>query len=258
MSSPMTTAAALRTRTTLEGVGSQQPKVDRAEDRFVTRAPGRVTRHSFSFGQHYDPANVGFGALVCLNDDLVEGGHGYAEHPHAGLEIVTWVLAGALRHADSTGHSGEVRPGQVQLLSAASGVRHAEVNASPREPVRFVQMWLRPDRPGGAPAYAQRQMGDELASGGWVTLASGLPRDRDRAAVALGRRGAALHACRPTATGITLPDAPATFVFVARGGVEVEGLGRLSTGDSVRLTDDGGRRLLRRGGDAEVLVWELW
>ncbi len=235
--------------------------MDRAEGRFVTRAPGRVTRHSFSFGEHYDPADVGFGALVCLNDDRVEGGQGYPDHAHAELEIVTWVLDGALRHVDSSGTSATLVPGQVQRLSAGAGVRHSEVNASADEPVHFVQMWLRPDRPGGAPSYSRRDVTAELRSSGWVTLASGLPRDRDVAAVALGRRGAALHAARPLHGGLTVPDAPANFVFVARGAVEVEGLGRLRAGDSVRLVGDGGRRVLvapDAPADGEVLVWELW
>src|SRR3954447_555726 len=125
-------------------------EVRRSGDRFVTVAAGRTTRHSFSFDRHYDPANVELGFLVCHNDDLVAPGHGYPTHPHRDLEIVTWVLAGGLRHEDSTGEGGVVRPGLVQRLSAGRGVLHAEVTDGP-EPVRFVQMWVRPDEPGLVP-----------------------------------------------------------------------------------------------------------
>jgi redox-sensitive bicupin YhaK (pirin superfamily) len=228
--------------------------VRRADERFTTQVPGRTTRHLFSFGGHYDPANVGFGALVCLNDDLVASGHGYAEHPHRDLEIVTWVLDGALRHEDTSGTSGEVRPGQVQRLSAGSGVRHSEWNADPARPVRFLQMWVVPDRPGLPPSYAQCDVGADLASAGWVTLASG---DRHDTAVPLGRAGVALDVARlPCGRATAVPGAPASLLYVARGEVDLEGPGPLRTGDCVRLTDDGGRRLLARG-DAEVLVWRL-
>jgi redox-sensitive bicupin YhaK (pirin superfamily) len=217
--------------------------------------PGRTTRHLFSFGSHYDPGNVGFGALVCLNDDLVEAGHGYGEHRHRDLEIVTWVLAGALRHEDTQGTRGEVRPGQVQRLSAGSGVRHSERNADPVRPVRFLQMWVVPDRPGLPPSYAQCDVGPDLDAGGWVSLAAG-GRGHD-AAVTLNRPGVTLQVARLQAgRTATVSDAPAALLYVARGEVDLEGLGRLGTGDAGRLLDDGGRRL-RALGDAEVLVWRM-
>src|SRR5687767_9863095 len=98
-----------------------QVEVHRAADRFVTTYGGVVSRHSFSFGRHYDPLNVGFGTLVCHNDDELQPRRGYDEHPHRDLEIVTWVLQGELRHRDSAGNSGVIVPGLVQVLSAGSG-----------------------------------------------------------------------------------------------------------------------------------------
>lgn len=227
----------------------------RATARATTEAAGRRTHHAFSFGSHYDPANVSFGPLQVLNDDTVAPGHGYPEHPHVGTEIVTWVLDGGLRHADTTGHGGLVVPGEVQRLSSGTGIRHTETcDAGAARSVRFVQMWLRPDDPDLPPSYATREVSDDLATGDLApVLGAG-------AAVGLGTAGAALHVARPgTARTVTLPDAPATQVFLARGDADLEGVGALGTGDEVRLTDAagaGGRRLSLSAG-AEVLVWSF-
>ena len=131
--------------------------VRRGGERFETTTDWLTSRHSFSFGQHYDPGNVGHAVLVAHNEDVVAPGHGYDLHPHADLEIVTWVLAGSLVHEDSHGHSGVLAPGVVQRLSAGSGVQHSERNDAPgaTEPTRFVQMWLRPDEPGLTPSFAR-------------------------------------------------------------------------------------------------------
>ena len=229
--------------------------VRRAADRFTT-TDGRVTsRHSFSFGRHYDPANVGLAVLVAHNDDVVAPGHGYDMHPHTDLEIVTWVLEGSLVHQDSHGNRGVLRPGVVQRLSAGSGVLHSERNDESGVRTRFVQMWLRPDEPGLTPSYAQAEIGGDA---GLVPLVSGV-RDLD-AAVSLHTTGAALHVARPApGEPLNLPAAPHLHVFVARGAVVLEGAGRLGEGDAARLTDAGGPTLTAAadGGLAEVLVWQL-
>ena len=123
-------------------------EVRRGTVRFLTRESGRSTRHSFSFGSHYDPENVAFGPMVCHDDHLLRPGAGFPDHPHRELEIVTWVLSGALVHADDHGHQGAVVPGTVQVLSAGSGVVHAEVAHESSGPTRFVQVWLTPDATG--------------------------------------------------------------------------------------------------------------
>ena len=141
-----------------------------AAGRAVTRAEGRTTWHSFSFGAHYDPQNTGFEALVAHNDEQLPPGTGYPDHPHADLEIVTWVLTGALRHTSTTG-SGVLGPGQVQRLRAGSGVVHAEV-ADGAEPTRFLQAWIRPDEPGLRPDYRRADVPvGQVGSGGpwWPT-----------------------------------------------------------------------------------------
>ena len=228
-------------------------EVRRAADRFVTETDGIVSRHSFSFGAHYDPADVGHALLVAHNDDVVAPGAGYDTHPHRDLEIVTWVLDGGLRHEDSHGAGGLVVPGLVQRLSAGSGVLHSERNdAATGASVRFVQMWLRPDEPGGDPSYAQHDAGTDLASGELVTLAGhGTP-------VSLRARGAVLHAARPRPGGtVELPDAPAVHLFVARGSAEVEGAGLVGEGDAVRLEHAGPRRVVAGTRGCELLAWAM-
>jgi quercetin 2,3-dioxygenase len=229
-------------------------EVRRAAGRFVTEAEGRTTRHSFSFEQHYDPANVGFGFLLCHNDDRLAPGGGYPPHPHRDVEILTWVVEGALRHEDSLGHGGLVAPGRLQHTSAGAGIVHSEVNDASGEPLRFVQVWLRPDEPGGPPAYALRDVPD---ADGWVTLASGLRRYAWSAATRLRNRDSALHVARIGDGGsVVLPDARWLHLFVVTGEVDLEGPGTLAAGDAVRLTDSGGQALTAPS-DAEVLLWEM-
>jgi redox-sensitive bicupin YhaK (pirin superfamily) len=223
-------------------------EVRRSADRFVTEAEGRVTRHSFSFDRHYDPDNVGLGFLVCHNEDLVLPGHGYPDHPHRDLEIVTWVLNGALRHSDPSGSTSLVTPGTVQRLSAGSGVVHAEVNDGD-EPVHFVQMWVRPSESGLVPSYVHSpaEVGD-----GWTTLAGS-----GDAVVPIANPDASLHVVRlGTGDSALLPDSPLLHLFVARGGVELEDAGVLGTGDALRATDDGGRRVTAND-ETELLLWAM-
>jgi redox-sensitive bicupin YhaK (pirin superfamily) len=252
---------------TRDGAPRTDPRVEvrRAADRFVTVEPGRTTRHSFSFGSHYDPGNVGVADLVAHNEDLVGPRAGYPEHPHRDLEIVTWVLSGTLRHEDSTGHAGEIRAGTVQRLSAGSGIRHTEVNPDREAPVHFVQMWVLPDEPGLEPSYEQRDVDADLGRGGWVSLASGSQAYADDPAVRLCNSRAVLHAARlrrgeslrlPDPHGARPGETSVLHLFVARGGVEMEVLGELDTGDAARLFGAGGQ-LLTAPNEAEVLLWEM-
>ena len=236
-------------------------EVRRAGSRFRTVTEGTDTRHSFSFGVHYDPGNVGFGPLLVHNDDRVRSGAGYPDHPHADAEILTWVLDGSLVHEDSTGHRGLVTPGLAQRLSAGAGVVHAERNdafrrdpAAPVVPVRFVQMWLRPDAPGTPPAYAAGAVDPADLASGWRPVASG---DHPDAAVGLATRGATLRVTRlPPGAVRPLPAGAQTHVFIATGAVEVEAAGPLAEGDALRLSGDTQLRLTGIRA-AEVLVWTM-
>ena len=162
-------------------------EVRRSADRFLTVGDGTVTRHSFSYGAHYDPANVRFGPLVAINVEHLAPGSGYPAHRHSDVEIITWVLEGVLRHEDSTGIAGDVGPGVLQRLSAGPGVQHTEVNASATDPLVFVQMMLASDHDGD-PEIEQRAVEPSPdASSSWIC---GIP---DVAITA--RRGGVWRAC---------------------------------------------------------------
>lgn len=147
-------------------------EVRRADERGQTELGWLHSRHSFSFGRYYDPANMAYRRLRVLNDDVVEPGGGFGEHPHDNMEIITWVLDGSLRHADSTGGGGVIGPGDVQVMTAGRGIRHSEFNASGTERVHLLQVWIEPDTRDLPPAYAQRNLPRAGRQGRWQTLAS--------------------------------------------------------------------------------------
>ncbi|GGW75253.1 pirin family protein [Streptomyces griseoloalbus] len=214
--------------------------VRRAHQRYRGGDPatGIDTWHAFSFGPHYDPDNLRFGAVIACNEERLAPGAGFDEHPHSHTEIVTWVVEGELTHRDSTGRETVVRPGDVQRLSAASGVRHVERNAGP-EPLTFLQMWLAPLEPGGEPSY-------EVVRG----IADSTP-------YALPEAGAMLHVRRLGAGERTaVPDGAYIFVHVVRGEVTLDGE-TLAPGDAARLTDAKDVEAVAVSPTAELLLWEM-
>ncbi|WP_031069980.1 pirin family protein [Streptomyces sp. NRRL S-118] len=214
--------------------------VRRAGDRYRGGDPdaGIETLHAFSFGRFYDPDNLRFGALLACNEERLAPGAGFAEHPHSHTEIVTWVVEGELTHRDSAGHATVVRPGDVQHLSAAGGVRHEERNDGDA-PLVFVQMWLAPLEPGGEPSYA---------------TVSGID---DSTPYPVPAAGATLHVRRLAAAGerAAVPDAPFAHVHVVRGRVRLDGA-ELGPGDAARITGAEGLELTAVA-PCEVLVWEM-
>ena len=235
------------------------------DGRFATRLSWLDSKHSFSFGRHYDARNTHFGLLLVNNDDIVHPGTGFETHPHEDMEIVTWVLRGALVHQDSEGHSGVIYPGLAQRMSAGRGILHSEKNDSWRltgdephtEPVHFVQMWVVPDEARIEPGYEQLEIGDELLRGGLVPVASGMPKHDGAAAIRIKQKDAALHAARLEAgQSVTLPAAPYVHLFVARGVVELEGAGTLGAGVAIRITAGDGQRVTAIE-PSEILVWEM-
>jgi quercetin 2,3-dioxygenase len=230
-------------------------EIRRAADRALTTTSWLKSRHSFSFGDHYDPANTHHGLLLVNNDDIVEPGTGFDTHPHRDMEIVTWVLQGELTHQDSTGNRGVIYPGLAQRMSAGSGILHSEKNDSSTEPVHFVQMWVVPDETGISPSYQQHEIDEEMLSSDLVTIASGMPTHD--AVISLHNRNAALHGARlgPGDT-VELPPAPYLHLFLPRGGATVEGVGELEQGDAVRFTDADGQRLTASE-PTELLIWEM-
>ncbi len=216
-------------------------------ERSSTSAPGRLTHHSFSFGEHYDPANLGFGPLVCHNDDGLAPGAGYPEHPHSELEIVTWVLEGTLVHTDSTGVRHELEAGRAQVLSAGSGIRHSELADAAAGRCRFVQAWLTPSTSGATPSYVVGE--GPPPSGELVEVAGG-------GGLPIGTAGARLLVARLAAgQAVDLPDDPRQHVFAATGSVTLDG-DPLRAADAVRITGGGGRTV-RASSPSELLVWSF-
>ncbi|MFL6027218.1 MAG: pirin family protein [Friedmanniella sp.] len=236
-------------------------RLRRAQQRFRTAGEGTETRHVFSFGPHYDPERVGHGPLMVVNEESLLTGRGFDDHPHADAEIITWMLSGSLVHSDSRGHSGIIVPGLAQRMSAGSGIVHAERNDAfrtdprrPAGPARFVQMWLRPDVPGVRPSYAQRELDLAELAHGWRPVASGREPD---AAVSLGSAGSTLWVTvLPAGVRRELPTAPLAHLYLARGEVDVEAVGRLAAGDSLELTGEAALGVTGRT-EAEVLLWTM-
>lgn len=219
-------------------------RIQRSSERFVTHAEGRTTWHSFSFGAHYDPDRLGFGAMVAHNDETLPPGTGYAAHPHRDTEIVTWVLEGALHHTDDTGTTGILLPGDVQRVSAGSGIVHSETG-EPGVTTRFLQTWLRPDVPSGAPSYAVAR--------GWAE--AGLTEVVGAGGLTIGTSGARLYLTRAAEGALVLPDAPRLHVFLVGGRASL-GDREIATSDSASLSGQGGRSLVAQE-PVTAAVWAL-
>ncbi len=152
-------------------------EIQRAEERGRTEWGWLDSRHTFAFGEYHDPGRMGFRALRVLNDDRVQPGQGFGTHGHRDMEILSYVLEGALEHKDNAGGGGVIRPGEIQFMRAGTGVMHSEFNHSATEPVHFLQIWIIPDTRGLAPAYGQQAFDREKASRSFVLLASRDGRD---------------------------------------------------------------------------------
>ncbi|MBB6628052.1 pirin family protein [Nocardioides sp. KIGAM211] len=234
-------------------------EIRRASPSFVTRERGRSTRHSFSFGDHYDPDNLRFGPIVCHDDHLLGSDQGFEDHPHSDLEIVTWVLTGALLHTHTDPasggevHEGRVGRGEVQVLGTGSGVVHAERADPSAGPVRFVQVWLAGAEPAAVPSYDVAPV--TLPDGELVPVAS----SREGAgAVRLATPGATFSVARlPAGATLLLPEQGLVHVYVARGALQRSSLAEpLHEGDGYRITDRPGL-VVTAAVPTELLVWEL-
>jgi len=212
------------------------------------------SRHSFSFADYHDPEHVHFGPLRVINEDRVAPGAGFGTHGHRDMEIVSYVLEGALAHQDSTGSSSVIRPGDVQRMSAGSGVRHSEFNASKTEPVHFLQIWIIPDQTALAPSYEEKHFSAQDRRGRLCLIGSpdqgdGSVRLHQDARLYAGTFDSAEHA------HFNLRDGRLCYVHVARGALHVAGL-HLEAGDGLKITDPGEIEL-REGKASEVLVFDL-
>jgi redox-sensitive bicupin YhaK (pirin superfamily) len=229
-------------------------QVRSAESRGRTDWGWLDSRHSFSFGEYYDPNHMGFSSLRVINDDRVRPGAGFGTHGHRDMEILSYVLEGALEHKDSSGGGGVIRPGEIQFMRAGTGVTHSEYNASKTEPVHFLQVWIVPDTRGLAPAYGQLAFDREAASNGLVLLAS-----RD------GREGS-IHVHQDVDLWVTrlgagerrelgLRPGRQAWVHVARGSGSLNGAA-LGEGDGAAVRAEQTLALVGDD-DAEVLIFDL-
>ena len=226
-----------------------------AADRGRTEWGWLDSRHTFSFGEYHDPAHMGFRALRVINDDRVKPGAGFGTHGHRDMEILSYVLEGALAHKDSSGGGGVIRPGEIQFMRAGTGVTHSEYNDSKTEPVHFLQIWIVPDTRGLKPAYGQRAFDRDAARRGLVLLAS-----HD------GREGS-LQVQQDVDLWVTLLEAgdrrtlalrPGrhAWVHVARGSASVDGTA-LGEGDGAAVSGEAASDARRPRAPAEVLVFDL-
>lgn len=230
-------------------------KIRRADERGRTDFGWLDSRHSFSFGHYYDPAHMGFGPLRVINDDRVTPGAGFPTHPHGNMEIVSYVLDGALAHKDSLGTGSVIRPGDVQRMSAGSGIRHSEFNASASEPVHFLQIWIVPEAEGLAPSYEQRRFPEEEKRGKLRLVASRdgrdgsvtIHRDVDLYATLLGDGESTRHTFRPGRAG---------WLQVARGTARVNDV-QLYPGDGVAIEATNDVAITGTSADAEVLLFDI-
>jgi redox-sensitive bicupin YhaK (pirin superfamily) len=226
-----------------------------ARDRGAANFGWLDSRHSFSFGNYYDPQHMGFGPLRVINEDKVIPSKGFGTHGHQDMEIISYVLSGTLVHQDSIGNGSEIRPGDVQRMSAGTGIRHSEFNGSDRDPVHFLQIWIVPDKKGIAPSYEQtyfapetkrnqlRLMGSPTGRDGSVTIHQNV----DLYATQLSPDAAVTH---------TLPGDRLAWVQVAQGSITLNGE-PLSAGDGVALAQISTLTLVGTSDDSEVLLFDM-
>jgi len=230
-------------------------RIRRAEERGRTDFGWLDSRHSFSFGHYYDPDHLGFGPLRVINDDRVTPGAGFPTHPHGDMEIISYVLDGALAHKDSLGTGSVIRPGDVQRMSAGTGIKHSEFNASKTEPVHFLQIWIIPEAEGLAPSYEQKSYPAEDKRGTLRLVASRdgregsvtVHRDVDLYATLLGEGKRTRHMFRPGRAG---------WLQVARGTATVNDV-QLNPGDGVAIEAIDDVAIIGTSADTEVLLFDM-
>jgi redox-sensitive bicupin YhaK (pirin superfamily) len=225
-----------------------------SSERFHTDAGWLDSRHTFSFADHYDPERLGFRALRVINDDRVEPARGFGSHSHRDMEIISYVLSGELGHRDSMGNASVIRPGDVQRMTAGTGVVHSEMNPSRTEPVHLLQIWIIPDRAGHQPGYEQKAFSENERRGKLRLVAS---RDGRDGSVTIHQDASLYTTLLEPGERVSHDLRPGrhSWVQVARGSVDLNGQ-TLSEGDGAAISDE--RRLELTGEDSsEVLLFDL-
>lgn len=212
------------------------------------------TRYSFSFADYYDPVHMGYSSLRVINEDRIAPGGGFPTHGHRDMEIITYVLEGALEHRDSLGNGSVIRPGDIQRMSAGRGIRHSEYNPSENEPTHLLQIWLLPEENGIEPGYEQIRLEEGVPAGRLRLVAcrasgEGVVKIHQDAALYVGRLAPGQSVTQPLAPGRS------AWVQVARGRLDLNGT-PLAGGDGAAVADEGALRFIGES-DAEVLVFDL-
>jgi redox-sensitive bicupin YhaK (pirin superfamily) len=208
-------------------------------------------KHHFSFANYYEPSRMGWGALRVWNDDEIAPNSGFPPHPHRDMEIITYVREGAITHQDSMGNQGRTGPGDVQVMSAGTGVRHAEYNLEP-ELTRLFQIWIEPDKAGGAPSWGARPFPKGDRAGRFVTLASGLPGDEDALPIRTSARVAGATIRAGESADYALDPSRHAYLVSVGGAVEVNGV-RLDPRDGAAITGEHALKVTALE-DAEVVL----
>jgi redox-sensitive bicupin YhaK (pirin superfamily) len=210
--------------------------------------------HTFSFAGYYDPREMGFGSLRVINEDRVQAGMGFGTHPHRDMEIISYVLDGELEHKDSMGTGSVIRPGDVQRMSAGTGVTHSEYNPSKSNPVHFLQIWIEPSRAGVKPSYEQKRIDTDEKKGRLRLVAS---PDAVEGSVQINQNAWVYASVLDGSDAVThvLPTGHKAYLHVARGSVEINGQ-KLGVGDGAKITGEPELRLAN-GKAAEVLLFDM-
>jgi redox-sensitive bicupin YhaK (pirin superfamily) len=230
--------------------------IRKANDRGLTDIGWLYSRHSFSFGDYYDPQHIGFHALRVINDDIIAKGAGFGMHGHRDMEIVTLVVDGELQHKDSLGHSEVLRPGEVQVMTAGSGIRHSEFNPSPSRDAHILQIWIEPKLQGLPPAYAQREFPQASRRGRLVRVA-GPTNDSDNALTI--NQDAHIYVTSLTAGDIVsycVQPERAAWIHVIGGDCSINHQ-HLSSGDAVAIEVAGEVRLEGKEQHSELILFDL-
>jgi redox-sensitive bicupin YhaK (pirin superfamily) len=225
----------------------------KSQDRGAVKIDWLDSKHSFSFGEYYDPAHMQWGKLRVINEDFIAPGAGFPTHPHRDMEIVTWVLSGRLAHKDSTGTEAFIEPGELQRMTAGTGIRHSEYNASATEQVHLLQIWMLPAKAGLAPGYEQKSVGHAIE--GQLGLV-GSPDGRDGSVTI--HQDVELYATRlQSGQEVQLPLRPGRvqWVQLARGAATLNGTA-LSAGDGAAIAEES-RLALKADEPTEALVFDM-
>ncbi|CAK7036535.1 pirin family protein [Saezia sanguinis] len=226
----------------------------KANERGVANLSWLYSQHTFSFSNYYDPKQVGFSDLLVINDDRVKAGKGFGTHPHRDMEIFSYVLEGALEHRDSMGNGSVINPGDVQMMSAGTGILHSEMNPQQDQDVHFLQIWIVPDRKGVTPRYQQVHFSDEEKRGKLRLI---IAPDAANGALSVYqdiRVYAGLFDGDEQAT-LNVPENRYVYVHVARGELVLNGQ-HLKEGDGVRIRNEQ-QLAFSHGNKAEVLVFDM-